>query len=60
MPKVNIATVPIKVSADQYNSSDTDISLESISWYKTKYYYDPQDDMMVGDIDEITTLPVPA
>ena len=61
MAKVPFATVPIKVYANQYNDSVTNISIESITWYKKKYYYDPQDEAIVGKyLDEITTLPVPS
>ena len=59
MPNVNFATVPIKVYAEQNVSSNTNITLDSITWYKKKYYYDPQQDGMVSALDELTTLPLP-
>jgi hypothetical protein len=54
-----MATVPIRVYASQYSSSDTDITLDSIDWYKQKYYYDPSTDSVVAQLESITTLPLP-
>ena len=52
--------VPLRIYADQYDSSETDISLYSIKWYKNWYYYDPELDSMVPEFREITTQPLPA
>ena len=59
MPWVNMATVPIRVYAEQYSGSDTDITLNSITWYEQEYYYDPSTDSMVAQLESIATLPLP-
>ncbi len=42
-----MANVPIRIYADQDNSSDTDITLDSVVVRHHKYYYDAQMDEMV-------------
>jgi Holliday junction resolvase-like predicted endonuclease len=59
MSSVNIANVPIRVYAYQYNSSATDITLDSIKWYKHKFYYDPETEQMTSTLDKITPIPLP-
>ena len=56
----NFTKVPLRIYANQYDSSETDISLYSIKWYKNGYYYDPELDGMVAELKEITTQPLPA
>lgn len=61
MPSCPITTVPIKVYADEYDTWDTTISLDKIYLYIKKFYYDPQDDMMVPTLKTNSQLmPVPA
>jgi hypothetical protein len=45
-----MANVPFKIYAEQNNDSDTDITLDQIQWWEKKFYYDPQDDMMVSTL----------
>jgi hypothetical protein len=35
-----LAKIPLKIRAEQYNTSDTDITLDSVKVYYNKYYYD--------------------
>ena len=59
MPWVQMADVPITIYAEQYDSSDTDITLHEIRWFEQKYYYDPSQEQMVARLDSIVTLPLP-
>lgn len=59
MPWVQMADVPITIYANQYDSSDTDITLYQIRWFKQEYYYDPSQEQMVAKLDSSVTLPLP-
>jgi hypothetical protein len=54
-----MADVPITIYANQYDSSDTDITLYQIRWFKQEYYYDPSQEQMVAKLDSSVTLPLP-
>ena len=56
----NFATVPIRVYADQYDDSHTDITLVGAKWRKYSYYYDPQLDSMIPYLSEMVDLTLPA
>ena len=52
----HFAKVPFSVFAEQDNDSDTDISLDSVTIYEPKYYYDPQTEWFVARYGQIDTL----
>ena len=51
LEKAPLAKIPLKIRAEQYNTSDTDITLDSVKVYYNKYYYDWEMDGMVGTLD---------
>lgn len=55
----NFSTVPIKVYANQYASSETDISLTQVNVKKCRYFYDPELDQMVYTYNWDVNLPLP-
>ena len=52
----HFAKVPLKVYAEQEAWSDTDISLDSVSIFEPRYYYDPQAESMIPKYSQIDTL----
>ena len=54
-----MADVPITIYANQYDSSDTDITLYKVELFEQKYYYDPSQEQMVARLDSFKALPLP-
>jgi hypothetical protein len=54
-----MADVPITIYANQYDSSDTDITLYEVALFEQKYYYVPSQEQMVARLDYRKTLPLP-
>lgn len=59
LPEWQMSTVPIRIYADQNASSDTDITLDSITLQKDKYYLDAQDDTLYPTADTSVNLSLP-